>query len=89
MSEAADVPTADATAGDAIHGLACAFALLVDTLESNGALKPDQYQKALETMLSQPGLSPADADVDALLQIMTLLRSPERTHLTIIAGGKT
>jgi hypothetical protein len=88
MNDAADVPKSDASAGDAIHGFACAFALLVDTLESNGALKPDQYQKALETVLSQPGLSPTDADVDVLLQIMALLRSPERKQLTVIAGGK-
>jgi hypothetical protein len=88
MSEAADVLKPDTPAGDAIHGLACAFALLVDTLESNGALKPDQYQKALETVLSQPGLSSTDADVDVLLQIMALLRAPERKHLTIVAGGK-
>ena len=72
-----------------VNGLVCAFALLIDVLESNGALKPKQFEQVLASVLRQPGVSGGDADVAVLQQIMTLLQAPERPSLTVISGGKS
>jgi hypothetical protein len=70
------------------NGLVCAFALLIDVLESNGALKPKQFEQVLGAILRQPGMHTAEADVAVLEQIMGLLQAPDRQPLTVIAGGK-
>jgi hypothetical protein len=89
MSDINEVsPEEPATAG-AVHGLVCAFALLIDVLESNGALKQNQFQAVLGAVLKQPGIGSNDADVVVLEQIMALLQAPERKVLTVITGGKS
>jgi hypothetical protein len=70
------------------NGLVCAFALLIDVLEGNGALKPKQFEQVLGAILRQPGMHTAEADVAVLQQIMGLLQAPDRRPLTVIAGGK-
>lgn len=70
----------------AVNGLVCAFALLIDALESNGALRPQQFEGILASVLRRTA---GGADVAVLQQILGLLQSPELPTLTVIDGGKT
>jgi hypothetical protein len=72
-----------------VNGMVCAFALLIDALESNGALRPKQFEGVLSAVLRQPGLTGSDMDVAVLTQILGLLQAPDRQPLTVIAGGKS
>lgn len=69
----------------AVNGLVCAFALLIDALESNGALRPQQFEGILTSVLRRAA---GGADVAVLQQILGLLQSPELPTLTVIDGGK-
>ena len=89
MSDSYEIPATEEMPAGSVHGLICAFALLIDVLESNGALKPKQFEKVLGSVLHQPGVNAGDADVAVLRQIMTLLEAPDRPSLTVIAGGKS
>ena len=86
MSESFEFHVADDNRAGSVNGLVCAFALLVDALEANGALKPKQFEGILSSVLHQAG---DDGDVGVLQQILSLLASPERPQFTVIAGGKT
>jgi hypothetical protein len=70
------------------NGLVCAFALLIDVLEGNGALKPKQFEQVLSAVLRQPGMHSGEGDVAVLQQILGLLQAPDKRPLTVIAGGK-
>ena len=88
MSETFEFSVDEQTSSNAVNGLVCAFALLIDTLESNGALRPRQFEGVLGSVLDHTGTSDG-ADVAILQQILTLLQAPERPPLTVIAGGKS
>jgi hypothetical protein len=88
MSDSYEFHVEGHAAEGAVNGLVCAFALLIDLLESNGALKPKQFEQVLDKILHQPGMAATDADAAVLHQIMDLLQAPDRQPLTVIAGGK-
>ncbi len=88
MSDTFEFLVDDAAPSSAVNGLVCAFALLIDVLESNGALKPKQFEGVLSTVLRQPGVNGADMDTAVLTQILGLLQASEQRPLTVIAGGK-
>ena len=85
--KASDQVSDKAPAG-AINGLVCAFALLIDVLELNGALQPKQFEGVLNAVLKHAGADADDADTAVLQQIMSLLQAPDRPSLTVISGGK-
>ena len=89
MSDTFEFRLEDHPSTGAVNGLVCAFALLIDVLEANGSLKPKQFETVLGKVLRQPGVGSDEDDVGVLEQIMSLLQSPERPTLTVIAGGKT
>ena len=72
----------------AINGLVCAFALLIDVLELNGALEPKQFEGVMNAVLKHAGTDADDADAAVLQQIVSLLQTPDRPLLTVISGGK-
>lgn len=89
MSDTFEFQTNDKAPAGAVNGLVCAFALLIDVLELNGALQPKQFEGVLSSVLKHAGAETNDADVAVLQQIMDLLQAPERPLLTVISGGKS
>ena len=85
--KASDHASDQAPAG-AINGLVCAFALLIDVLELNGALQLNQFEGVMNAVLKHAGTDADDADTAVLQQIMSLLQAPDRPSLTVISGGK-
>ena len=88
MSDTYEFQANDKAPAGAINGLVCAFALLIDVLELNGALQPKQFEGVLSSVLTHAGSEDNDADVAVLQQIMSLLQAPERPLFTVISGGK-
>ena len=88
MSDTFEFHAEEQPAEGAVSGMVCAFALLIDVLETNGALKPRQYEHVLGAILRQPGMASGAADVAVLAQILALLKAPDHKPLTVIAGGK-
>ncbi len=86
MSESFEFHVEDENRSGSVNGLVCAFALLIDVLEANQALRPKQFEGVLSSVLRHAG---DDGDVAVLQQILSLLESPERPQLTVIAGGNS
>ena len=59
-----------------VNGMACAFALLIDVLEANGALRPKQFEAMLGSVLNQADAS-AGGEVELLHHIMSVLQVQE------------
>lgn len=89
MSDTSEMHAESNAHSGAVNGLACAFALLIDVLETNGSLKPNQFEGVLDQVLRQPGIETDDPDVVVLEHVLSLLRTPLRPPLTVIAGGKS
>jgi hypothetical protein len=60
----------------AVNGMACAFALLIDVLEANGALKPKQFEAELGSVLRHSA-GDIGSEIALLNHIMSVLQVPE------------
>lgn len=88
MSDIYEFQATDKATVIGLNGLVCAFALLIDVLELNGALQPKQFEEVLNSVLKHAGTVADDADTAVLQQIVSLLQAPDRPSLTVISGGK-
>ncbi len=66
-------------------GFICALVLLVDLLESNGALKARQFEHVLSSVLDQSGPGD-DANIAVLRELLGMLKRPEKP--TLLAMSK-
>lgn len=75
-------------AAGAVNGVICALALLIDTLESNGALKPHQFEGVLAETLALPDAPVANADMAVLRHLAELLHTKAPFPLAAANGGR-
>ena len=77
----------DAIAQAPANGVACAFAILVDHLETSGALPMGAYERSLRSVLEQAGIDQSSRDGRFLTDILDLLGASPRSSLSLIDGG--